>query len=68
MDVTVHLNGVASGVPEGTSVEDLVSRISPSPKGVAVARNLEVVPRSRWATTLVHEGDRVEILTGAQGG
>ena len=38
------------------------------PKGVAVARNEEVVPRSRWGDTVAAEGDRFEILTAAQGG
>ncbi len=53
---------------EGTTVADLVDRHRDSPRGVAVARNEEVVPRSRWDDTVVAEGDRFEILTAAQGG
>ena len=53
---------------EGTTVADLVARHRDSPRGVAVARNEEVVPRSRWDATVVAEGDRLEILTAAQGG
>jgi sulfur carrier protein len=36
-------------------------------KKIAVERNGEIVPRSRYATTPVHEGDRLEIV-GAVGG
>jgi sulfur carrier protein len=64
----VTVNGEAEEVGEGTTVADLVARHRSSPRGVAVARNEEVVPRSRWAATPVTDGDRFEILTAAQGG
>ena len=68
MKVAVTLNGVAEDLAAGTTVADLVARHLESPRGVAVARNEEVVPRSQWATTPVADGDRFEILTAAQGG
>ena len=37
-------------------------------KGVAVAVNDQVVPRSRWVSTGLDEGDRVEIIRATQGG
>jgi len=64
----VLVNGEPEDLGEGTTVADLVARHRDSPRGVAVARNEEVVPRSRWDTTVVVEGDRFEILTAAQGG
>ena len=36
--------------------------------GVAVALNGEVVPKTGWPTTPLHDGDRVEVLVAAQGG
>jgi thiamine biosynthesis protein ThiS len=36
--------------------------------GVAVARNGEVVPRSRWATEPIAPGDDIEIAAPFQGG
>ena len=65
---TVTVNGEIEDVEEGTTVADLVARHRPSPRGVAVARNEEVVPRSQWDSTPAAEGDRFEILTAAQGG
>jgi len=66
--VTVNVNGEAEDLDAGTTVADLVGRHRDSPRGVAVARNEEVVPRSQWAATVVADGDRFEILTAAQGG
>jgi sulfur carrier protein len=64
----VTVNGAAEELAEGTTVADLVARHRPSSRGVAVARNAEVVPRSQWEATVAADGDRFEILTAAQGG
>lgn len=37
-------------------------------RGVAVAVNDRVVPRSQWAERALAEGDRVEIIRATQGG
>jgi len=66
MPVTV--NGEHRTVEPGVSVADLVALLAAGPKGIAVARNEDVVPRSAWADTVMQAGDRVEILDAAQGG
>jgi sulfur carrier protein len=42
--------------------------ISPQMRGVAVARNGSVVPRSDWPTTPIRPGDVIEIVLARQGG
>jgi sulfur carrier protein len=42
--------------------------VTPQPRGVAVAVNGEVVPRTDWPATVLRGGDRVEVLSAAQGG
>jgi sulfur carrier protein len=37
-------------------------------RGMAVAVDAAVVPKSEWSTTLVADGARVEIVTAVQGG
>lgn len=64
----VEVNGAPWEGPPGTTVAELVSLWCPSPKGIAVARNGEVVPKSAWAATVVALGDRIEIVTAAAGG
>jgi sulfur carrier protein len=66
--VLVTVNGTADDLPAGTSVDDLVASLGRGRSGIAVAVNDEVVPRSRWPVVGLADGDRVEILTAAQGG
>jgi sulfur carrier protein len=66
--MSVTLNGVATDVPAGTAtLADLVSALGLAGKRIAVEMNGEIVPRSRYATTAVGRGDRLEIV-GAVGG
>jgi sulfur carrier protein len=62
------VNGETRELPAGSSVAALVARLTTAVRGVAVAVNGEVVPRSTWETASLADGDRVEVLTAAQGG
>jgi sulfur carrier protein len=66
--VTVTLNGEARTLAAGTTVADLVADLAGDRRGVAVAVNDEVVPRSEWDEHVVAPGDRVEVLKAVQGG
>jgi sulfur carrier protein len=65
---TVLVNGEARPLGANTTVADLLADLSAGPRGIAVARNEDVVPRSAWNTTVLAPDDRVEILDAAQGG
>ena len=66
MQLTV--NGTSREVTGDLSVAALVAGLTAAQRGVAVAVNGEVVPRSTWAEAGLRDGDRVEVLTAAQGG
>jgi sulfur carrier protein len=66
--VTVVVNGEARELRLGTTVADVVSELEQGVRGIAVAVNEEVVPRTRWPATTLHERDRLEVLTAAAGG
>ena len=68
MNVTV--NGTAESLDgDAVCVEDLLERLGiEQQKGIAVALNLAVVPRSRWAEQQVRDGDEIEIVRATQGG
>ena len=64
----VTLNGVATDVPPGAAtLADLVAALGLAGKRIAVEMNGEIVPHSRYGTTVVTRGDRLEIV-GAVGG
>lgn len=64
------LNGSPRELPDGATVKDAVaaSGIPALARGVAVAVDREVVPRSRWEATPLQEGQRIEVLEAVQGG
>ena len=50
-----------------TTLADLVRDLEIEGKRIAVEKNGEIVPKSRYADTLIGDGDRIEIV-GAVGG
>ena len=65
----VTLNGEPRELHEPATVEVAVRAAgAPDGRGVAVALDGEVVPRGKWATTEVREGQQVEVLRAVQGG
>ena len=64
----ILVNGEPTMVDDGVTVDVLAASILDRAKGVAVAVNDEVVPRSEWPSTALREEDRVEVVTARQGG
>ena len=62
------VNGRGLDADRELSVEGLVATLTQVRRGVAVAVNGTVVPRSTWADVPLADGDTVEVLTAAQGG
>jgi sulfur carrier protein len=67
---TLQLNGEPMEVRPGATIADLVGALTAQddPRGVAVAVDRCVIPRSEWATTAARAGTLVEIVTAAAGG
>jgi len=68
--MTVELNGERIALADGASVADAVARAGAGEerRGVAVALDGEVVPRSEWTRRELREGQRVEVVRAVQGG
>ena len=66
--ITVWLNDAPRPVTPGQTVAQLLAALEVPPRGVAVAVNGEVVRRADWPEARLAEGDRIEVLTAAQGG
>ena len=65
------VNGEARELPAGLTIAELVACEAPgleNGRGVAVAVDAEVVPRSEWPTTTLEPGQSVEVLAAMQGG
>jgi sulfur carrier protein len=65
----IELNGESVELAAGASVAQAIDALgADSARGVAVAVDGEVVPRSAWAATALSEGQQVEVLHAVQGG
>ena len=68
--MNVIVNGEKKTIENGTAVSQMVEQTvgQDTGRGIAVALNGTVVPRSEWATTQLESDDRIEILTAVAGG
>lgn len=66
--MTIQVNGEGREVSEGLTVADLLQKMEFPDDRVAVERNLEILPRARWADTRLVAGDRFEIVHFVGGG
>jgi sulfur carrier protein len=66
----VVLNGAERELAEGTTVQAAFEALDlpAAGRGVAVAVDAEVVPRTQWETHTLQDGARIEVLRAIQGG
>jgi thiamine biosynthesis protein ThiS len=69
-DLTLRVNGEPILVAQGSTIADLVAQLVPGTeaKGIGVAVDRCVIPRSEWHSTLARADSRVEVVTAAAGG
>ena len=66
--IQITVNGAAQRYDRPLAVSDLIARMALAGKKIAVERNGEIVPRSVHGSTMVLDGDRLEIVVAVGGG
>ncbi|MDC5699162.1 sulfur carrier protein ThiS [Intrasporangium calvum] len=66
--MNVIVNGEERLVPPDTTVAGLVAALDLPSRGIAIALDRVIVPRSLWASERLSPGAEVEIVTAMQGG
>ena len=66
--MNLYLNGEPASAPFGATVAAFLESLGLPQKGVAVERNREIVPKSRYVDTVLEPGDRLEIVQFVGGG
>jgi sulfur carrier protein len=65
----IIINGQSQELNGPISVGDLLSQLFPEPaKGIAVAINHAVVPKTDWPARQLQSNDHVTLITATQGG
>jgi sulfur carrier protein len=67
------LSIVVNGAPlvcraAAATVDDLIGELGMGGKRIAVERNGEIVPKSRYAEVRLEAGDRLEVIAAVGGG
>jgi thiazole synthase len=68
--MNVELNGEVVALPDGSPLTEAIEAAGADreQRGLAVAIDGEVVPRSEWSRTSLSDGQKVEVLAAIQGG
>jgi sulfur carrier protein len=66
----ITLNGSPEELPDGAGLADLLALHghTTAARGIAIALNGAVVPRTEWTAQPLGHGDVVELLVAVQGG
>jgi len=68
--VNATVNGEQRELPAGATVASVLELldVAADARGIAVALDGEVVPRSRWEAMMLRDGSRVEVVAAIGGG
>ncbi len=62
------INGENRQFPSSLTVAELVVVLDHAGKRIAIERNGEIVPRSRYGETRLADGDQIEVVVAVGGG
>jgi sulfur carrier protein len=66
--ISITVNGQRREFNAPLNCADLLARLELAGKRVALERNGEIVPRSRYSNQTLADGDRLEIVVAVGGG
>jgi sulfur carrier protein len=66
--IGLTINGQVRQFPKPMSMHELLERLDLTGKRVAVERNGEILPRSRFTAVELADGDALEIVVAVGGG
>lgn len=66
--IAITVNGETRQFERPMNCVELLDRFDLAGKRVALERNGEIVPRSRYADQMLEDGDRLEIVVAVGGG
>jgi sulfur carrier protein len=66
--VEIQVNDETREVPDNLSLQQLISNLHLAPERIAIEVNHDVIRRAHWPSTVLKEGDRIEIVHFVGGG
>ena len=68
MELKLRINGDEKRFPRPLTIAGLVDELGVQGKRIAIERNGEIVPRSRYGEVELADGDRLEVVVAVGGG
>jgi thiamine biosynthesis protein ThiS len=68
MEMLLKVNGAERRVAPSLTLQGLIGELGIEGRRVAIERNGEIVPRSRYADVVLADGDRLEVVVAVGGG
>lgn len=65
--MNVHINNQVHELPAGATLADAIAVLQPAAP-FAAAINMTFVPNARYRETLLHDGDRIDVIAPVTGG
>ena len=66
--IALSINGKPHRFDDGINVAQVLERLALNGKRLALEKNGEIVPRSRFTQELLYDGDKLEIVIAVGGG
>jgi thiamine biosynthesis protein ThiS len=66
--LTIRLNGERYELAGPVTITELLAQLQIDPRIVAVEHNISVVKRDRYGSTMVNDGDEIEVVRFVGGG
>ncbi len=66
--IRILLNGAPRELPAALTFAQLIDELALAGRRLAVERNGEIVPRSRFGAEALADGDRIEVVIAVGGG
>jgi thiamine biosynthesis protein ThiS len=68
LTIEIIVNSEPYQIVKNSQVSDLVSELKLPLERVAIELNLSILPRAKWAETVLNPGDKLEIVQFVGGG
>ena len=66
--IELSINGTTKQLRASNTIAELIIELDLVGKRIAIERNGEIVPRSLFSSTPLHNGDQLEIVVAVGGG
>ena len=66
--IRIRLNGAPRELPAPLTFSQLLDELALAGQRLAIERNGEIVPRSRFAEAAIADGDNIEVVIAVGGG